>query len=273
MTDLAFLVDTTKCTGCRACQVACKQWNNLPAEDSVFFQGNELTSPEHLSAITYNHVIFSKPEKIEASRPVWQLMHKKCYHCENPNCYAVCPTDAISKNGGWIVIDQNLCIGCGACEDECVYNVPHVNDKCLKEYGTEKPIKKDRAYKCHACTVNKREIPACVNTCPTKALTSGIRIAQLEKAEKRLKEVKKKYPNASIYGKEQFGGLHLITILKDNPEKYGLPLNPRPVNAKRANAVKDLYSMLSIFTFGLPSLKRTAYKLSKRIVDEEKELS
>lgn len=273
MADKAFLVDTTKCMGCRACQVACKQWNNLPAEDTKFFEGTEYTNPKDLSAITYNHVLFSELDRSNEDKPVWQIMHKKCYHCETPNCLTVCPEKAISKKDGWVVIDQSKCIGCGACEENCIYGVPHVNEKDLRQYGTEKPIIKGRSYKCHACTVNEREIPACAYACPTGALTVGDRVSQLANAEKRLAQVKGEYPNASIYGKEQFGGLHVITILKDKPEKYGLDVNPVPVEARRAKNTNDLYAILSLFTFGMPSLKRTAYKISKNLASRERRVS
>ena len=81
MADKAFLVDTSKCQGCRACQVACKQWNGLPAEKTEFFAGPEYTNPGKLSAITWNHVIFFPIDRSNESRPIWTIMHKKCFHC------------------------------------------------------------------------------------------------------------------------------------------------------------------------------------------------
>jgi formate dehydrogenase iron-sulfur subunit len=265
MADKAFLVDMTRCIGCRACQVACKQWNNLPAEDTVFFGGQEYTNPKSLSAITYNHVVFSGLDRSNPAKPVWNVMHKKCYHCEEPNCIAVCPQNGISKVDGFVVIDQSKCIGCGACEEACIYGVPHVSGRDFKEYGTGRSISKDKSYKCHGCITNKRDVPACASTCPTGGLTFGERNTLLQMAEKRLKEIKGEYPKANIYGKDQFGGLHVITILKDKPAKYGLEENPKPVDASRINKAKELYSLLSLATFGLPSLKRAAYKISRSI--------
>lgn len=265
MADKAFLVDTTKCIGCRACQVACKQWNNLPAEKTQFFSGTEYTNPKELSEITYNHVVFFDVDRTNQERPVWQIMHKKCYHCQIANCMNVCPQKAISKVEGWTIIDQDKCIGCGACEDECIYKVPHISNKDYREYATNRLIRKNKSYKCHACTINPRDIPACVSTCPTGALSWGNRVKILEIANIRLSDIKKDYPNASIYGKNQFGGLHVITILKDRPDKYMLEMNPKPVDANRITTTNELYSLLSIFTLGLPFLKRSAYKISKAL--------
>jgi formate dehydrogenase iron-sulfur subunit len=274
MGDKAFLVDTTKCSGCRSCQVACKQWNNLPGEKTEFFAGPEYTNPKQLSAITWNHVVFfnivrrSNTEK-QWVPPSWTIMHKKCYHCNVANCMRVCPEKAISKVDGWTVIDQAKCIGCGACVNECIYKVPHVNPK------------DNKTYKCHACMTNQREVPACAFACPTGALTFGHRLEILKIAEARLKSIKATrvdsdgvkepplFPDACIYGKDQYEGLHVITILKDKPEKYGLEVNPKPVEITKVDTVNGMYSLLSLFTFGLPSLKRKAYSLSRSFTERK----
>lgn len=263
MANNAFLLDTTKCTGCRGCQVACKQWNGLPGEHTEFFAGPEYTNPRELSANTWNHVKFFDIDRSNPEHPVWQIMHKKCFHCEDANCLKVCPERAISKVDGWVVIDQNRCIGCGACVNECIYHVPHIRQSDSK------------TYKCNACTVVEREIPACAFACPTGALTYGNRTALLQEAQLRLKkytnsrrgddgsEIPPAFPKAHLYGKDQFGGLRMIVILKDKPSKYGLEENPRPLEITRIEQVRDTYALLSMFTFGMPSLKRMAYRLSK----------
>lgn len=257
MADKAFLVDTTKCSGCRACQVSCKQWNKLPAEKTEFFQGTELTNPKELSAITWNHVKFSELDRSNPVMPIWTIRHVKCYHCNKANCLTVCPQKAISKVDGWTVIDQDKCIGCGACVNECIYKVPHLSGKDFK------------SYKCHACT-GLRDVPACVFACPTGALTLDDRLKVNALADRRLKEIRKDFPRASIYGKDQFEGLHVITILKNRPEAYGLEVNPKPLEITKVEAVKDMYALLSLFTFGLPSMKRAAYRLSKSLAGDGK---
>ena len=270
MSDKAFLVDTTKCQGCRACQVACKQWNGLPGEKTEFFAGPELTNPAELSAITWNHVKFFPLDRSNPERPIWTIMHKKCYHCNEANCIAVCPEKAISKVDGWTVIDQDKCIGCGACVTVCVYNVPQVSDITHINDVGQKIVRKDKSHKCNACTLNERDVPACVNTCPSGALEFGNRSVLIKEAKKRLAEYKKEFPRASIYGLEEFGGLRVITILRDSPEKYGLPTgdDAKQIDVSQAEAIKDTYSLLSMFTFGLPSLKRVAYKVSRSIASK-----
>lgn len=265
MADKAFLVDTTKCIGCKSCQVACKQWNNLPAEGPGSFFDKEYTYPMSLSEITFNHVIFSEIKVRDDQKPVWQIMHKKCFHCENPNCMAVCPTGAISKKDCWVVIDQEKCIGCGECEKACIYNVPHVSKKDYNEFGTGRFISRDKAYKCHACTTNYRDTPACVSTCPTGALSFDHRIKIVERAKKRRKEILKEFPEASIYGLEQFGGLHVITILKHRPRESGLEQNPEPVKSGAINRINQTYKTLSLFVPNIPVFKRFALKISKII--------
>jgi len=234
MSEKAFLVDTTKCSGCRSCQVACKQWNNLPAEKTEFFAGPELTNPKELSAITWNHVKFFDVDRSNPDRPIWTIMHKKCYHCEVANCLRVCPEKAIYKKDGWTVIDQEKCIGCGA------------------------------------CVMNPREIPACAFACPTGALTYDYRLSIVKKAEKRLEEIKKDFPNASIYGRDQFEGLKVITILRDRPEKYGLELKPEPIDLVKAESIRETYKMLAFFSMGIPALKRMAYRMSKSAVEKDR---
>lgn len=262
MSEKAFLVDTSKCQGCRGCQVACKQWNGLPGQKTHFFEGTELTNPAELSAITWNHVKFFPLDRSNAARPIWTIMHKKCYHCSEANCLRVCPEKAISKVEGWTVIDQKKCIGCGACTEECVYKVPALSSiEHINDVG-QKIIYKDKSHKCNACTLNKREIPACVNTCPSYALSFGTKQEIIKRSKERVEEIKAEFPNASVYGINEFGGLGVITVLRDKPEKYGLPTgkNAEAIPLAKAEEIRDMYKVISVFTMGIPFLKRAAYK-------------
>ncbi|MBN2041758.1 MAG: 4Fe-4S dicluster domain-containing protein [Spirochaetes bacterium] len=265
MADKAFLVDTTKCIGCKACQVACKQWNNLPEEKSDSFFEKEYTYPDRLSHITYNHIVFSDIQKDSENKTFWQMMHKKCNHCEIPNCMAVCPADAVYKEDCWVLINESKCIGCGECEKACIYNVPQVSDRDYYKPGSDQFISRGKAYKCHACMLNKRDIPACADVCPTGALTYDHRITIIEKAKKRIKAVSVEFPEANIYGTDQFGGLHVITILKDKPYKFGLERRPKPVKSGLNNKTKALYGILAMFTPGIPFIRKFVYKFSKTI--------
>ncbi len=266
MADKAFLVDTSKCQGCRGCQVACKQWNGLPAEKTEFFAGPEYTNPAKLSAITWNHVIFFPVDRSDELRPIWTIMHKKCFHCTDANCLNICPEKAIYKQDGFTVINQDKCIGCGACVNACVYKVPEIAEKHYTNDAGQHIIKKDRSHKCNACKQNERETPACVSVCPSGALLFDYRTRLVEYAQNRVKELKAEgFPHASVYGLEQYKGLGVITVLRESPEKYGLPLDPPKVDLTMAESTRDVYALLSTMTMGFPVLKRAAYRVSKNL--------
>jgi len=268
MAEKAFYVDTTRCQGCRGCQVACKQWNGLPGEETKFFAGPELTNPKKLSAQTWNQVVFFPIDRSNPIRPIWTILHKKCFHCNSANCLNVCPEKAIMKKDDWIVIDQDKCIGCGACVNACVYKVPEISEINHVNDAGQKILKRDKSHKCNACTLNVRDIPACVFVCPTDSLLFDYRLKLIKLAHARVKELKADgYPNACIYGLDQFHGLGVITVLKDDPEKYGLPVDTKKleIDMTKVEATNDVYALLSSFTFGIPMLKKMAYKVSKSL--------
>ena len=273
MSSKAFLVDTSKCQGCRGCQVACKQWNGLPAENTNFKTtgGPEMTNPKKLSAQTWNHVIFFPIDRSNEARPIWTIMHKKCFHCADANCLTVCPEKAIMKKDDWTVIDQDKCIGCGACVNACIYDVPRISEINHVNDAGQKILKRDKSHKCNACTLNTRDIPACVSVCPPGALLFDYRLKMIKYAQDRVKELKADgYPNACIYGLDQFHGLGVITVLRDNPEKYGLPVDTSKLHSKMdaVEATNDVYALLSTFTMGIPILKKAAYKISKSLTKD-----
>lgn len=267
MADKAFMIDTTRCCGCRSCHTACKQWNELPSEENIFFAGPEFTTPFTLSAITWNRVSFSEVDRGKKGKPQWTMLHIKCFHCKNANCMRVCPVEAISKKEGWNIIDQEKCVACGLCSEVCVYNVPHISKwDYLNKLG-KKILLKDKAYKCNACMVTGRETPACVSNCPAGALTFGHRQFILKEALTRQKKLKTDYPQASVYGIKEFGGLRSIYLLKDSPGTCGLPTgkNAEPLAERIIEEYRNLYSLFALFSFGLAPLKRKAAKLAFRI--------
>jgi len=224
MADKAFLVNTLICTGCRSCQTACKQWNSLPGETHSFFAGPEITNPGRLSAVTWTHVSFNPYKPGDGRRPLWDILHKKCFHCKDAACLRGCPERAIFRDDGWVLINQKKCTGCRQCTTLCPYTVPHVSTEDHRDSSGGEIILKDKAYKCNACMVNKRDVPACVDNCLAGAITYGHRLFMIKQANLLLEGIKKENPGAAIYGIKESGGLRVILLLREKPENYGLPV-------------------------------------------------
>ncbi|MFC1940799.1 4Fe-4S dicluster domain-containing protein [Chloroflexota bacterium] len=207
----ARLIDISKCTACRGCQVACKQWNDLPAEETN--QRGTYENPPELSGSTWIKVEFRE-------RPgEWLFRAHTCMHCTNASCEQVCPTGAISHQGETVIIDQKQCIGCGYCVQACPFNIPHKDE----DEGT--------ARKCRFCIdrVTNGYQPACAKTCPPGAIQFGERADLIAAAHKRVQTLVTRYgyPNANVYGEHELGGLHTIYVLTDRPSAFGLPEAPQ----------------------------------------------
>lgn len=210
----AALVDFSKCTGCRGCQVACKSWNDHLAEETH----NEGTyeNPPELSASTWTRIEFY--EFGNNGEVQWYFRKAQCMHCTNASCEAVCPSGAISHQGGVVIIDQDICIGCGYCVMACPFDAVH----------NEPP--RGTARKCWFCMdrVSNDYEPACVSTCPTGAIKFGERAELLAIAHARVNSLKGNgHPNARLYGENELGGLHWLYIIDGRPSEFGLPESPQ----------------------------------------------
>jgi len=215
----AILIDTSKCTACRGCQVACKQWNDLPAEKT--HNWGSYQNPEHLSAVTWKLVTFHEDD--EGDEFQWLFLPKQCLHCTDASCVSVCPTGAAHYRGGTVLIDQTLCIGCGYCVEACPFDVPHsMPGPDDRHKGT--------ARKCTMCVdrIDNGLEPACAKTCPAGAYSFGERSELIAKGKAIVERLRSKgHLSASLYGENELGGLHVMFVLQDSPQKYGLPTNPQ----------------------------------------------
>jgi formate dehydrogenase iron-sulfur subunit len=210
MAKVAILFDAFRCTGCRGCQVACKQWWGLPAE------------------VTHNTGSYQNPPRVSAN--TWLLMEFRdaCMHCVHPACVSACPVGALYKTDeGPVLYHSDRCIGCRYCMIACPFDVPTFQwNKGL----FEGPVIK----KCTFCPdrLSAGLDPACVHTCPTRALEFGERDELIAEAEARIREHPERYVD-HVYGKEEAGGTSLLYIGPVRFEELGMPqLGSEPIQEK-----------------------------------------
>ncbi len=211
--DLVKLIDVTKCTACRGCQVACKQWNELPGLKTR--QRGTYQNPPDLQWNTWTLIRFQEHVDKEG-KFAWLFRKDGCMHCTDASCVKACPTGALFKTEfGTVGVHRDLCIGCKACMAACPFEIPKYDAKT------------DKCYKCDLCytRLTGEQKPSCVLSCPTGALTIGDRDTQLKKAYKRVAELG---GNANVYGDKFVGGTHVIYVLQEPPAVYDkLPENPK----------------------------------------------
>ncbi len=195
MPEAAILQDTSLCIECQACRVACQLQNQLPPD------------------VSYARFQFRESGVFpEVSHHVARLT---CQHCADAACVAICPTGAVYKGEeGLTHFDPARCSGCGYCAEVCPFAVP--------------TVKADQAVRCAGCPALTADgqPPACVQTCLAGALSYGPRAQQLLRAEQRVAALRRRWPNANVYSPGGVGGTHLIWVLRDSPEAYGLPADP-----------------------------------------------
>jgi formate dehydrogenase iron-sulfur subunit len=225
MTTIGFLTDTTLCIGCKACEVACKQWNQLPG-DGYALTGMSYDNTAALGATTWRHVTFAEKHDATAGggRIAWKMMSDVCKHCTRAGCLEACPTGAITRTEhGSVYIQPDVCNGCGYCVPACPFGVVARNEQ------------DGRAAKCTLCydRLNGQLEPACAKACPTDSIEFGPLERLRAKAAARVEALHARgVTNARLYGESGdaqpgTGGLHAFFVLADEPEVYNLP--PVPV--------------------------------------------
>lgn len=217
--EAAMLVDISDCIGCKACEVACKQWNQNPAEMAPF-QGSYQSHP-NLTASTWTLIKFQESVR-ENGDVSWTFQKHNCMHCTEAGCVMACPVDALTYDDHGVVnLDFEKCIGCAYCEQACPYDAIHVDAQL---WSTGK-----KAGKCTLCfdRITNGLNPACVQACPTDCIKYGARAELINWGQERVALLKKRgFANATLYGADELGGLHELYVLTDVPEQFGLPVRP-----------------------------------------------
>ena len=227
---MGFFTDTTVCIGCKACEVACKQWNALPS-DGMHWSGQSYDNTLHLSATTWRHVSFVEQERQGAGAGTagedaggvrWLFNSDVCKHCTTAPCQDACPTGALVYNEfGNVYLQQDICNGCGYCVVACPFGVlGRSEDDGL-------------AHKCTLCYDRQKDglEPACAKSCPTDSIVFGPVSELRERAEKRVTELHTQGTGeAYLYGADdagEYGSLNAFFLLTEEPAAYNLPEAPR----------------------------------------------
>src|SRR6478752_5645434 len=224
---VGFYTDTTVCIGCKACQVACHQWNDLPAQHGPgrrplpVLSGNSYDNTGSLSDVNWRHVKFIEQFSPDRSEAAWLMMSDVCKHCVHAPCLDVCPTGAILRTEfDTVYIQEPACNGCRDCVSACPFGVIHMSET------------HHIAQKCTFC-YDRLKVglsPACAQACPTQSIRFGPIIKMKEQAHARVKQLHARgVTKARLYGADDkvLGGLNSFYLLLDEPEVYGLPSNPK----------------------------------------------
>jgi formate dehydrogenase iron-sulfur subunit len=215
---VAKLIDTSTCIGCKACEVACQEWNDL-APEATTQTGTYQTLPD-MAPSFWNLIRFSEVEQSNGDR-LWLMRKDQCMHCGDPGCLEACPAPGaiVQYANGIVDFQQDACIGCGYCITGCPFNVPKFSSATRK------------VYKCTLCVdrVSAGLEPACIKACPTGCLQFGAKTQMLDNANKRVAQLKANgFEQAMVYDPSGVGGTGVVTVLAhgDRFVDYKLPENP-----------------------------------------------
>ena len=220
------LIDTTTCIGCKACEVACLEWNGYEFRETTF--DNTYQTMPDTEWNYWNLIRFNEHEREDGTLE-WLMRKDQCMHCVEPGCLEACPADGaiVQYANGIVDFNQEHCIGCQYCVTGCPFNIPKFNPSTKK------------VFKCTLCSdrVGAGLEPACIKSCPTGCLHFGSKEDMTDLARKRSAQLQANgFADAGVYDPQGVGGTHVIYVLNDikDPEKYeGLPADPRiPIMVK-----------------------------------------
>jgi formate dehydrogenase iron-sulfur subunit len=267
-------VDTTICTGCKACQVACKEWNGLPGEPAHFsprrdrsypvannFTGDSYDNTGSLSATDWRHVRFIEQFNADRSQRRWLFDSDSCKHCTDAGCLNACPTKAIVRTDmGNVIVQQDVCIGCKFCVPSCPYGVISFSEQT----GT--------VHKCTLCNdrIHNGLGTACAKACPTGSIRFGDVEELKHRADARLAQLRSLgNTRANIYGYTEAKGLNVFYLLDDHPPVYGQPINP--VVPQRRLILSSLVTVLVALGIGVTALVNFRERLNEKPEEEDHE--
>jgi len=225
----AFLTDSTLCIGCKACEVACKEWNDVPG-DGFTFTGFSYDNTSALGHSTWRHVKFVERAGLPAEGTAdagyrsntfrWDFSSDVCKHCENAGCLEACPTGSIVRTEfGGVFIQPDICNGCGYCVVACPFGV------------VDRRPGDGRAFKCTFCYDRQKAglQPACATACPTQSIQFGELDELRARAARRVEELRSRgIEDAMVYDASDtsVGGTHALFVFRGQPEDYNLPPAP-----------------------------------------------
>src|SRR5258705_404104 len=220
--EVAKLIDVSKCIGCKACQTACMEWNDLRDEIGTCAAG-VYDNPTDLTDQSWTVMRFTEYENEATGNLEWLIRKDGCMHCEDPGCLKACPSPGaiVQYANGIVDFQEENCIGCGYCVTGCPFDVPRISKVDKK------------AYKCTLCSdrVGVGLEPACVKACPTGAIVFGTKEDMKHHAEERIEDLKSRgFDQAGLYDPAGVGGTHVMYVLHhaDQPALYSdLPDNPK----------------------------------------------
>ena len=240
--EVAKLIDVTKCIGCKACQSACQEWNDLREE--VGINEGSYQNPHDLTENSWTLIRFAEYEYNGTLE--WLIRKDGCMHCADPGCLKACPSPGaiIQYSNGIVDFQEEHCIGCGYCVAGCPFDVPRISKKDSK------------AYKCTLCSdrVSVGLEPACIKACPTQALVFGSKEDMIDHANDRIADLKERgFDQAGLYDPAGVGGTHVMYVLHhaDQPQLYNdLPKEPTisPTVGLWKGVLKPLATAAMLFT-------------------------